>query len=67
MHTFSNALSLIIDTNNVDVAVINAKPGGVATAVNVVSAYDITLIVLLSRQREICLYTIVTTRYVLHL
>ena len=50
-----------------NVAVVSAKPDGIATAVNVASAYDITLIVLLSRQREICLYTIVTTRYVLHL
>ena len=50
-----------------DVAAINAKPDGVATAVNVASAYDITLIVFPNRQGEICLYTIATARSALHL
>ena len=50
-----------------NVAVVSAKPDGIATAVNVASAYDITLIVFPNRQREICLYTIVTARSALHL
>ena len=60
LHTFLNEFSLIINTNNVDVAAINAKPDGVAIAVNVASAYDITLIVFPNRQREIYVSTLVT-------
>lgn len=60
LHTFLNEFSLIINTNNANVAVINAKPDGVATVVNVASAYDIPFIVFLNRQREIYVSTLVT-------
>ena len=60
LQTFLNEFLLISNTNNVNVAVINAKPDGVATAVNVASAYDIPLIVFLNRQREICVSRLVT-------
>ena len=60
LQTFLNEFLLISNTNNVNVAVINAKPDGVATAVNVASAYDIPLIVFLNRQREIYVSTLVT-------
>ena len=60
LQTFLNEFLLISNTNNVNVAVVNAKPDGVATAVNVASAYDIPLIVFLNRQREICVSRLVT-------